>query len=66
MDILLYRNEWIFALENYGMTYEARNQPEISNILQNFKIMFRKVVYKAVISSFFDQYDLGNSSLLPF
>ena len=48
------------------MTYEARNQPEISNILQNFKIMFRKVVYKVVISSFFDQYDLENSSLLPF
>lgn len=48
------------------MTYEARNQPEISNILRNFKTMSNKVVYKAVVSSFFDQYDLGNSSLLPF
>ncbi len=66
MDILLYHSVWKFALESYGKTYEARNQPEISNTQRNFKIMFHIIVYKVVISSFFGQYGLGNSSLLPF
>ena len=66
MDILLYHNEWIFVWENYGKTCEARNQPGILNIQRSFKIMFHKVAYKEVVSSFFGRYDLGNSSLLFF